>query len=193
MRDLYRPLYLIETPFVITDIATSEMIKYASNAFLATKVSFINEMANLCEHVGSGHTNRRQSHGIGPSHRLQIPARRSGIWRIVFSERCVGINSDRRKCRLHHGNRSGNDPVNERQKLLMVEKIETALGGLKGKTVGLLEIFVQTEYERFTRGACPDDRGALTGGRVRRTRVRSAANGRRHQAFERHNPLYRCL
>src|SRR5207244_6264725 len=53
MRDLYRPLYLIETPFVSTDIATAEMIKYASNAFLATKVSFINEVANLCEQVGA--------------------------------------------------------------------------------------------------------------------------------------------
>src|SRR5437868_12962779 len=53
MKDLYRPLYLIETPFVVTDIPTAEMIKYASNAFLATKVSFINEMANLCERVNA--------------------------------------------------------------------------------------------------------------------------------------------
>src|SRR5207245_9682523 len=49
----YRPLYLIETPFVFTDIATAEMIKCSSNAFLATKVSFINEVANLCERVGA--------------------------------------------------------------------------------------------------------------------------------------------
>jgi len=53
MRELYSPLYLIESPFVITDVATSEMIKYASNAFLAAKVSFVNEMANLCELVGA--------------------------------------------------------------------------------------------------------------------------------------------
>ncbi|MDF2757247.1 MAG: rkpK, partial [Nitrospira sp.] len=53
MKDLYRPLYLIETPFVVTDVATAEMIKYASNAFLATKVSFINEIATLCERVGA--------------------------------------------------------------------------------------------------------------------------------------------
>jgi len=53
MRDLYRPLYLIETPFITTDVETAEMIKYASNVFLAAKISFINEMANLCEKVGA--------------------------------------------------------------------------------------------------------------------------------------------
>jgi UDPglucose 6-dehydrogenase len=53
MRDLYAPLYLLETPFVITNVASSEMIKYASNAFLATKISFINEMAEICERVGA--------------------------------------------------------------------------------------------------------------------------------------------
>jgi len=53
MRDLYRPLYLIETPMLITDVPTAEMVKYASNAFLATKISFINEVANLCEKVGA--------------------------------------------------------------------------------------------------------------------------------------------
>jgi len=53
LRDLYRPLYLIETPFVVTDVVTAEMVKYASNAFLATKISFINEMANLCDMIGA--------------------------------------------------------------------------------------------------------------------------------------------
>ncbi len=53
MKDLYRPLYLIETPVVVTDVVTAEVIKYAANAFLATKISFINEMADLCEKVGA--------------------------------------------------------------------------------------------------------------------------------------------
>lgn len=53
LRDLYRPLYLRETPFVFTDLKTAELIKYASNSFLAMKISFINEIANLCDAVGA--------------------------------------------------------------------------------------------------------------------------------------------
>jgi UDPglucose 6-dehydrogenase len=53
MREIYRPLYLIETPVIMTEIETAEMIKYASNAFLAVKISYINEVANLCERVGA--------------------------------------------------------------------------------------------------------------------------------------------
>ena len=53
LRRLYRPLYLIETPIVFTGLATAELIKYAANAFLAMKITFINEMADLCEKVGA--------------------------------------------------------------------------------------------------------------------------------------------
>ena len=53
MRQLYGPLYLIETPIIFTELETSELIKYAANAFLATKITFINEMADLCEQVGA--------------------------------------------------------------------------------------------------------------------------------------------
>ena len=53
LRTLYRPLFLIETPILFTDLETSELIKYASNSFLAVKISYINQMADLCELVGA--------------------------------------------------------------------------------------------------------------------------------------------
>lgn len=133
MRDLYRPLYLIETPFVITDIATSEMIKYASNAFLATKVSFINEMANLCEHVGADVQTVAKAMGL--DHRIGSKFLHAGpgfggscfpkdVSALIQTGENVGCTMEIARATTR---------VNERQKLLMVEKIETALGGLREK------------------------------------------------------------
>lgn len=68
MRQLYRPLYLNETPMLFTNRRTSELIKYAANAFLATKITFINEMADLCEKVGANV--QHVSRGIGLDGRI---------------------------------------------------------------------------------------------------------------------------
>jgi UDPglucose 6-dehydrogenase len=138
MRDLYRPLYLIETPFVVTDIATSEMIKYASNAFLATKVSFINEMANLCEHVNADV--QVVAKAMGLDHRIGSKFLHAGpgfggscfpkdVSALIQTGEKVGCNMEIARATSR---------VNERQRLLMVEKIQTAMGGLRGKTVALL-------------------------------------------------------
>ena len=53
MREIYRPLYLLNTPFIFCNLETAELIKYANNAFLATKITFINQIANLCDAVGA--------------------------------------------------------------------------------------------------------------------------------------------
>ncbi len=138
MKDLYRPLYLIETPFVITDIPSAEMIKYASNAFLATKISFINEIANLCEKVGADVQVVAKAmgldHRIGPKFLHAGP----GFGGSCFPKDLAAL--------VQIGERAGQEMaiaksavrINEQQRLLMVEKIRGALGGLKGKTVGLL-------------------------------------------------------
>jgi UDPglucose 6-dehydrogenase len=138
MKDLYRPLYLIETPFVVTDIPSAEMIKYASNAFLATKVSFINEIANLCERVGAD---------------VQVVARAMGLDQRIGSKFLHAGPGFGGSCfpkdvaaLIQTGDTVGHTMeiaratarVNERQRVLMVEKIREALGGLSGKTVGVL-------------------------------------------------------
>jgi UDPglucose 6-dehydrogenase len=138
MKELYRPLYLIETPFVVTDIASAEMIKYASNAFLATKVSFINEIANLCEQVGAD---------------VQVVAKAMGLDRRIGSKFLHAGPGFGGSCfpkdiaaLVQIGQKAGQDmhiaqaaaKVNEGQRLRMVEKIRDTLGGFTGKTVGVL-------------------------------------------------------
>jgi len=138
MKDLYSPLYLIETPFVITDIETSELIKYASNAFLATKVSFINEVANICEKVGAdvhmvakgmGLDNRIGSKFLhaGPGYGGScFPKDTMAITRIARSNGCVFKIVE------------AVVEVNEEQRDRMIEKIKALTGELGGKVIGLL-------------------------------------------------------
>lgn len=138
LRDLYRPLYLIETPFVLTNIQTAEMIKYASNAFLATKISFINEMAALCELVkvdvhevakGMGLDNRigrkflHPGPGFGGS---CFPKDTLALARLAEDK---GYQFELVKATIR---------VNERQRGIMVDKIEKTVAGLPGKTIGVL-------------------------------------------------------
>lgn len=138
MRELYRPLYLIETPFIITDIETSEMIKYSSNVFLATKISFINEIANLCEKVGAD---------------VQVVAKAMGLDGRIgskflhpgpgFGGSCFPKDA---RALLQIAESHGYDfkivrgviEVNIYQKDRMIVKIEHALRGVGGKTIGML-------------------------------------------------------
>ncbi len=138
MKDLYSPLYLIETPFVVTDIETSELIKYASNAFLATKISFINEMANICERVGADiHMVARGmglDHRIGPKFLHPGP----GYGGSCFPKDTMAIT----KIAKAHGYTfrivETVIDVNDRQREIMIGKIRTLAGGLKGKRFGVL-------------------------------------------------------
>ena len=81
--ELYRD---VQAPILVTDPASAEMIKYASNAFLATKISFVNAIANLCEAVERRRARSRARDGLRPAHRVRVPAPRSRLRRLVLPE-----------------------------------------------------------------------------------------------------------
>ncbi len=138
MKDLYRPLYLIETPFIITNVPTAEMIKYTSNAFLATKISFINEVANLCELMGADV--HQVARGMGLDRRIgsKFLHPGPGFGGSCFPKDAHAISSLARKKGYDFEIVDAVLRVNSRQQRLMVEKIKKMIGELDGKTIGVL-------------------------------------------------------
>jgi UDPglucose 6-dehydrogenase len=139
LEDLYNPLYLIETPFVVTDRATAEMIKYASNAFLATKISFINEMANICEKVGADVHKVAKGMGLDGRISRKFLHPGPGFGGSCFPKDTRAIS----QIAKHHGCEfkivDAVIQVNNERPGIMVEKIVSAVGGdLKGLTIGIL-------------------------------------------------------
>ena len=141
MKEVYRSLYINETPYIETNIETAEMIKYASNSFLAVKITFINEVANLCEKVGANVQDVAKAMGrdgrIGGKFLHPGPG---------YGGSCFPKDTQA----MARIGRDAGEPLsivettieaNEKQKLRMVAKIETGLGGknsLKGKTIACL-------------------------------------------------------
>ena len=169
MRDLYRPLYLIETPFVITTVEAAELIKYAANAFLATKISFINEIANLCERVGADvHDVAR---AIGMDNRIGRKFLHPGPG---FGGSCFPKDTH---ALAHIARAYGCEPllvsavieVNARQRRLMVEKIERLVGELTGKEIAVLGLSFKPNTDDMREAPSVDIIRALVarGARVR--------------------------
>jgi UDPglucose 6-dehydrogenase len=135
MRDIYRPLYLIETPLMFTSLETAEMIKYASNAFLAVKISFINEVANLCDKTGADvHVVAKamgQDKRIGPKFLHPGP----GYGGSCFPKDTRALMA----VAAHHGVTlevvSAAIRANDSQRRLVVERIRLALNGLSGRQI----------------------------------------------------------
>ncbi len=138
MKDLYKPLYLIETPIVISNIETAELIKYAANAFLATKISFINEISRLCEKVGADVNVVAKGMGldnrIGPKF-LHAGAGYGGSCFPKDTKALISIGS------AHGVDMSVVDAAvkaNSRQIEWMSEKIKAAIPDSSGKTIAIL-------------------------------------------------------
>jgi len=147
MEELYAPIVerkfaenqsLPPVPILATDLSSAEMIKYAANAFLATKISFINEVANICDRVGADVT--QVAKGIGLDSRIGNKFLQAGIgWggscfpkdvsALIHTADDYGYEYELLKSAVS---------VNERQRLIALEKLQQVLKILKGKTVGLL-------------------------------------------------------
>ena len=138
LKEVYRPLYLNETPIVFTSRETSELIKYAANAFLATKITFINEMADLCEKVDADV--QEVARGIGLDGRIGGKFLHAGPG---FGGSCFPKDT----LALLKTSQDANAPVrivetvvavNESRKARMADKIIEAFGDVKGKTIAVL-------------------------------------------------------
>ncbi len=147
LSEIYAPLYLIETPMVKTTVETAELIKYASNALLATKVSFINEMARLCEALGAD---------------VQVVAKGMGLDRRIgpkFLHAGPGIGGSCLPKDMTALIRFAEDAgcelripkavleINRSQREFAFEKIVAAVGGVKGKQIGVLGLSFKPETD----------------------------------------------
>ncbi len=138
LKELYRPLSLAETPFVIADIETAELIKHVSNAYLATKISFINEVANICDEVGADVSLVSKAMGldkrIGPKFLHPGP----GFGGSCLPKDSLSISSVARDLGYEFKIVDAVLKVNELQRERMIGKIEALVGGVKGKTLAVL-------------------------------------------------------
>ena len=148
MKDIYAPLYLIETPFVITNVETSELIKYASNAFLATKITFINEVAQLCERLGADVHHVAKGMGldkrIGPKFLHPGP----GYGGSCFPKDTQALADIARRVDRPFEIVETVIRVNDRIKESSIAKVRTALDGeVEGKTVAVLGLSFKPETD----------------------------------------------
>jgi UDPglucose 6-dehydrogenase len=138
MREIYRPLVLQDTPVVETDVKTSEMIKYASNAFLATKISFMNEIANLCERVNADVSVVARAMGLDDRIGPKFLKAGAGFGGSCFPKDTRALVRTAENAGYEMRIVKSVIAVNDDQRYLMVDKVDNAAGGLKGKTIALL-------------------------------------------------------
>ena len=141
MRNLYRPLYLLETPMLFTKRETAELIKYASNAFLATKITFINEMADICDKVGANVSDVAQ--GIGLDGRIggKFLHAGPGYGGSCFPKDTLALAQTARKVGAPVTIVESVIAANSKRKKAMAERIIAACGGsIGGKTLAVLGV-----------------------------------------------------
>jgi UDPglucose 6-dehydrogenase len=147
MKELYRPLYLIETPIVITSLEAAELIKYAANAFLATKITFINEIANLCDAIGCDvHDVAR---GMGMDNRIgrKFLHPGPGYGGSCFPKDTRALTTVADQFGVETLIVDAVIEANERQRQAMIPKIKSLVGDLAGKRIAVLGLSFKPETD----------------------------------------------
>ncbi len=140
MEKIYRPLYLLRTPIVRTTVTNAEMIKYASNAFLALKISYINEVANLCDLVGADVTVVARAMGLDGRVGSKFLHAGPGYGGSCFPKDTLALTHIAEKAGMTIRTIEAVLEVNRLQQLRMVDKVTGLLGDLRGKTIGVLGV-----------------------------------------------------
>mgnify|MGYP000146678793 FL=1 len=147
LKEVYRPLYLNDTPFVFTNIETAEMIKYASNSFLATKISFINEMANLCEEVGANVQTVAKAMGMDGRIGDKFLHAGPGYGGSCFPKDTKAIVQIAEENNTELKVIKAGIEANKIQKERMVKKIINKFDDLSDKTIGVLGLTFKPETD----------------------------------------------
>ena len=147
MKDLYRPLYLIEAPFVITSLEAAELTKYAANAFLATKVSFINEIANLCDKIGCDVHDVSRAIGMDKRIGSKFLHPGPGFGGSCFPKDTRALASVAKQFDCESLIVNAVFEVNNRQGREMLAKFRKLVGPLEGKTIAVLGLAFKPETD----------------------------------------------
>jgi UDPglucose 6-dehydrogenase len=147
LKDIYRPLYLLETPFVITTPESAEMIKYASNAFLATKVSFINEISGLCELLGADVHDVAKGMGMDVRIGSKFLHPGPGFGGSCFPKDAQALVALGRSVNYDVRIVEAALRVNESQKASIIDRIRRLLPRLDGKTIAILGLAFKPETD----------------------------------------------
>lgn len=156
MKELYRPLYLIETPIVVTSLEAAELTKYAANAFLATKITFINEIANLCDAIGCDvHDVAR---GMGMDNRIgrKFLHPGPGYGGSCFPKDTRALTTVADDFGVETRIVDAVIDANERQRDAMLAKIEKLVGDLGGKQIAVLGLSFKPETDDMRESPATD-------------------------------------
>jgi UDPglucose 6-dehydrogenase len=147
VRDIYNVLYLIDTPFVFTSLETAELIKYASNAFLATKIAFINEVAGLCDAVNADIRDVAKAMGMDGRIGKYFLHPGPGYGGSCLPKDTLGLVAIGKEHGVPMSVVAAVIAANEAQKRRMIGKIEAGLGELRGRTIAVLGLSFKPETD----------------------------------------------